>query len=209
MDYGIIINMELSSCLCLQEAETSVEFGEEDYDYVSLMTDRTSKDNSREGTGSQSPDSQITLPSSTSTVSWQLDTKDEQLLEFYSAQISVSAPQLSQAIATFISAIQQNEPPTVFNVHLKYVILLGYKLLFAGDTVHRNIHNTFLRVEVELRANDLHKSILALYESSKVATVEFPKVGPMQTVVDKVWETTQAATQLKKCIVNATFTSSV
>jgi hypothetical protein len=134
----------------------------------------------------------------------QLDSRDQQLLEFYSGQIGVTAPLLSQSISTFISAIHQNEPPEVFNLHIKYVILFAYKMLFAGDTVHRNVNNVQLKMEIESKANDLHKSILALYEASKVATLEFPKISPMQSIVDKVWSTTQAATQLKKIIFNAT-----
>lgn len=188
-----------------------MEDAQEDYDYVSLVPNSTGPESdtgsNSNSTNSQKLSSALSTSSSTSTVSWHLDPSDQQLLEFYSAQISVTAPQLSQSIATFISAIQQNEPPSVFNIHLKYVILLAYKLLFAGDTVHRNIGNQMLKDEVESRSNDLHKSILTLYEASKIATVEFPKIAPMQMIVDRVWGTTQAATQLKKCIFNAVYTS--
>lgn len=185
--------------------ETKVEDTREDYDYVSLMP--TSKAENPKTTSSSSlkqEDKVTSRPLSDSTLV-QLDSKDQQLLEFYSAQIGITAPLLSQSISTFISAIHQNEPPEIFNVHVKYVILFAYKMLFAGDTVHRNIlSNAQLKMEIENKANDLHKSILALYEASKVATVEFPKIAPMQAIVDKVWSTTQAATQLKKVIYNAT-----
>lgn len=168
---------------------------EDDEDYVNLVP-------GTETTSSSLPKSTPEL--SPRPISAQLGSTDEQLLEFYSAQIGLTAPLLSQSISTFISAIHQNEPPESFNVHLKYVILFAYRMLFGGDTVHRNVNNVQLKSEIESRANDLHKSILGLYEASKVATLEFPKIGPMQNIVDKVWSCTNAATQLKRVIFNAT-----
>ena len=132
-----------------------------------------------------------------------IDSRDQHLLEFYSAQIATTAPLLSQSISSFISSVHQNDPPKVFNGHLKYVILLAYKMLFAGDTVHRNIVNPEIKLEVELKSDELHKAVVALHEASKVATRDFPKILPMQNIVDHVWQTTAAATQLKKVIFNA------
>jgi hypothetical protein len=177
------------------QPESKVEDTQDDYDYVSLMPTGTN------AATSTARDRHIVAEVP------QLSSRDQQLLEFYSAQIATSAPVLSQSISTFISAIQQNEPPECFNVHLKYVILMAYKMLFAGDTVHRNLRNVPLKGEIEKKANDLHKSILALYDASKVATTEFPKIGPMQSIVDKIWCTTQAATQLKKVIFSASYSS--
>jgi len=183
-------------CFFVFQAEAKVEDTQEDYDYVSLLPMNGSTLKKRDEVPTPPPHLAQPPPP-------QLTSRDEQLLEFYAAQIASTAPGLSQSISTFISAIQLNEPPESFNVHLKYVILMAYKLLFAGDTVHRNLKYVPLRNEIEKKANDLHKSILALYEASKVATTEFPKIGPMQTIVDKVWCTTQAATQLKRVIFNA------
>jgi len=181
------------------QSKSKVEDTQEDYDYVSLIPTLELEDS----TSSFAPE---VPPHSVQPVQ-ELDSKDQQLLEFYAARIAVAGPLLSESISTFISAIHQNEPPERFNIHLKYVILMAYKMLFAGDTVHRNVGNAQLKEEIESKANTLHKSIMALYEASKVATMEFPKIGPMQSIVDKVWSTTQAATQLKKTIFDATCSS--
>lgn len=133
-----------------------------------------------------------------------LNSTDQQILDFYSAQIASTAPLLSQSISTFISSVHQNEPPKAFNGHLKYVILLAYKMLFAGDTIHRNVSNEEIKANVEEKADDLHKAVVALHEASKLATRDFPKVLPMQNIIEHVWQTTSAAAQLKKIIFNAT-----
>ena len=162
---------------------------EEDYDYVRLVD--CESNGQKEGEGEEESNGIQLLPC------------DQQLLEFYTAQIASIAPLLSQSISTFISSIQQNDPPKTFNGHLKYVILLAYKMLFAGDTIHRNIANPEIREEVEKKANDLHKSVVSLHEASRTAARDFPRIPPMQAIVDRVWETTAAATQLKKAIFHA------
>lgn len=134
----------------------------------------------------------------------QLDSNDSQLLEFYSIQIATTAPLLSQSISSFITSVQQNDPPKVFNGHLKYVILLAYKMLFVGDTVHSNVKNVEVKEQVQTKSDELHKAVVALHEASKIATRDFPRILPMQTIVDHVWQTTAAATQLKNIIFNAT-----
>lgn len=87
-------------------------------EYVSLVPSAESKnDTTPLSTLSWTSSLKADRPNSTPVP---LDARDEQLLEFYSAQIGVTAPLLSQSISTFISAIHQNEPPESFNVHLKY-----------------------------------------------------------------------------------------
>jgi len=189
-----------------QNSATITETGSgeepEDYDYVSLVpvsTEKKAASDEIDG-GGRKPERVAGAPTDGRQV---LDWRDELLLEFYSVQIGGTAPLLSQSISTFISAIHQNEPPKVFNGHLKYVILLAYKMLFAGDTVHRNLSQSHLKEQIENKANELNRSIVGLTEASKVATRDFPKIPPMQVIIDRVWETTAAATQLKKVIFNA------
>lgn len=134
----------------------------------------------------------------------ELNEKDEQLLDFYSTQLEVAAPRLSEAITAFITSIHQNDPPQEFNSHLRYVILLAHKLVFAGDTIHRNIDSLKIKLAVETLSNELNDNIKMLHLSSKVATKEFPQVGPMQRMVDNIWNLTKSATSLKKAICNAT-----
>ncbi|CAG7833422.1 unnamed protein product [Allacma fusca] len=170
----------------------------EDYDYVSLFSADEVDDAGNCEEINNSPSG-----SNSPTLSQQLVPSDQQLLEFYSTQIALICPLLSDSISTFISSVQKNDPPKTFNGHLKYVILLAYKMLFAGDTVHRNISHEGIKEQVEGKANDLHKSIVSLHEASRVAARDFPRIPPMQGIVDRVWETTAAATQLKKVILTA------
>jgi hypothetical protein len=190
-------------CFECEQVSTEVEggIGEgplEDYDYVSLVPmddDGACGHDDRIQDGSLEDVDASPVP--------HLLSSDEQLLEFYSAQIAVTAPLLSQSISIFISSIQQNDPPKTFNGHLKYVILLAYKMLFAGDTVHRNIINPEIKEEVENKANELHKSVVSLHEASRDATRNFPRVPPMQKIINSVWQTTTCATQLKKVMLDA------
>ncbi len=171
-----------------------VEDDQEDYDYVTLAS-------AEEAESRISTIASHNIPHSAPTPN--MESRDQHLLEFYSAQIASTAPLLSGSISSFISSVHQNDPPKVFNGHLKYVILLAYKMLFAGDTVHRNVVNPELKEAVEEKADGLHKAVVALHEASKIATRDFPKILPMQSIVDHVWTTTSAATQLKKVIFNA------
>ncbi|XP_071036531.1 breast cancer anti-estrogen resistance protein 1 isoform X2 [Parasteatoda tepidariorum] len=132
-----------------------------------------------------------------------LDPKDVQLLSFYSVQLETHITHLTKAIDAFLMTIKNNQPPKVFVGHSKFIIIGAHKLVYIGDTVHRNLSNSELKTQVMQNSNSLCDSLKTLVVSTKKAAADFPSVVAVQEMVDSVVDVSHLANNLKLSIVQA------
>ncbi|XP_054722654.1 breast cancer anti-estrogen resistance protein 1-like, partial [Uloborus diversus] len=132
-----------------------------------------------------------------------LDQKDLQLLLFYGSQIETHIMHLTNAIDAFLMTIKNNQPPKVFVGHSKFIVIGAHKLIYIGDTVHRNLNNPELKTQVMHNSNSLCDSLKTLVGNTKKAAAEFPSVVAVQEMVDSVVDVSHLANTLKMCILKA------
>lgn len=139
----------------------------------------------------------------TSEVSAPLNQKDYQLLHFYGAQVNSHINHLTNAIDAFLNTIKHNQPPKVFVGHSKFIVISAHKLVYIGDTVHRNICNVELKNRIMQNSNNLCDTLKTLVANTKKAAAEFPSVAAVQTMVDSVVDVSHLAKDLKLSILQA------
>ncbi|CAL1274297.1 unnamed protein product [Larinioides sclopetarius] len=132
-----------------------------------------------------------------------LDPKDLQILSFYSVQLETHIMHLTNAIDAFLMTIKNNQPPKVFVGHSKFIVIGAHKLVYIGDSVHRNLSNSELKTRVMHNSNSLCDSLKTLVASTKKAATEFPSVVAVQEMVDSVVDVSHLANNLKMSIVPA------
>lgn len=132
-----------------------------------------------------------------------LDPKDLQILLFYGVQIETHIMHLTNAIDAFLMTIKNNQPPKVFVGHSKFIVIGAHKLVYIGDSVHRNLSNSELKTRVMHNSNSLCDSLKTLVGSTKKAATEFPSVAAVQEMVDSVVDVSLLANNLKMSIVQA------
>uniref|UniRef100_T1IHI4 Breast cancer anti-estrogen resistance protein 1 n=1 Tax=Strigamia maritima TaxID=126957 RepID=T1IHI4_STRMM len=137
------------------------------------------------------------------TVIGHLDVNDRQVLKFYASQIETHVIYLTNAIDAFLATIENNQPPKIFIGHSKFVVLSAHKLVYIGDTVHRNIVNIDVRNKVLLCSNALCDALTTTVKSTKMAAQQFPSVIAVQEMVDSVVDISHSANDLKTIIVQA------
>jgi hypothetical protein len=133
-----------------------------------------------------------------------LDANDRQVLKFYASQIDTHLLYLTNAIDAFLLTIQNNQTPKVFVAHSKFVVLSAHKLVYIGDTVHRNVVNADVRNRVLQCANALCDALKHTVQCTKSAALQFPSVIAVQEMVDSVVYISHAASDLKRNIYQAT-----
>lgn len=132
-----------------------------------------------------------------------LDTKDVQMLQFYSAQAESHVLYLTNAIDGFLSAIENNQPPKVFIGHSKFVVISAHKLVYIGDTVQCHVTNQTVKSQVMQCANNLCDSLKTLVANTKKAALQFPSVAAVQEMVDSVVDVSHLANDLRMIILQA------
>ncbi len=132
-----------------------------------------------------------------------LHDNDRQLLAFYAGQVNQQASLLLSAIDSFFQAIENNQPPKVFIANSKFVILAAHKMVYIGDTLHRNILTEDIRVKIMTCANYLCDCLKIAVTSTKNAALQYPSVGAVQEMVDRVVDVSHAANELKLVITQA------
>lgn len=128
---------------------------------------------------------------------------DKQILTFFAAQVVRHLENLTQAIDAFLLTVEHNQPPKVFLAHGKFVVLSAHKLVYIGDTVHRNISRTDLKVQILNCANALSEALATSVNKTKQAALQFPSVTAVQEMVDSVVDISHLARDLKVCLVQA------
>ncbi|XP_071091873.1 enhancer of filamentation 1-like [Haliotis cracherodii] len=133
----------------------------------------------------------------------QLDPNDKQVLVFYSGQMETHSTLLSNALDAFFCCVESNEPPKVFISHSKFVIVSAHKLVYIGDTLHRNIMHTIVKNKIMKCANQLCDCLKQSVSATKLAALQYPSVPAVQEMVDRVVEVSKAAHNLKVVISQA------
>lgn len=131
-----------------------------------------------------------------------LDANDRHVIGFYGGQLDEHSNYLSNAIQVFLMTVENNQPPKVFVDHGKFVILGAHKLVFIGDTIHRNVFQAEVRTRVQRCADDLCETLKTMVQRVKVAAQQFPSVLAVQEMVDSVVDVSHAACELKTVVTN-------
>ena len=135
--------------------------------------------------------------SSTTRVRSMLHDNDKQLLVFYAAQMQQQNSLLVTSADTFFHCIEYSQPPKVFVAHSKFVILGAHKMVYIGDTLHRNILSEDVRSKIMVCANCLCNSLKYTVIATKNAALQYPGVVAMQEMVDRISDVMRAANELK------------
>jgi len=132
-----------------------------------------------------------------------LSPNDKQILGFYSTQVTSLGVTLGDAIETFFQSVDKNDGPKHFIAHSKIVVLSGHKLVYIGDTLHRNIYDAAVKSRIAHCANGLCDALKHVVTSTKRAALQYPAVATLQQMVDTVVQVSHAAHQLKTVIMSA------
>ncbi|XP_046707449.1 embryonal Fyn-associated substrate isoform X2 [Silurus meridionalis] len=135
------------------------------------------------------PDSQV----ETSQVISTNDTRDSELLSFYSSQSLSHLSCLADAIDSLFSSVQGNQPPRIFVSRGKSLIVTAHKLVFIGDTLARLLSSTDLRAKVTTSSGRLCQALKSVVVATKDAAQNYPSVQATQEMVDRVAELSQHA----------------
>ena len=122
---------------------------------------------------------------------------DRQMLGFYAEQVDTHFQLLTNATDTFFSSVEYNQPPKVFIANSKFVVLAAHKLVFIADTLHRNIANEDISLKIMHCANYLCECLKVTVTATKNAALNYPAVGVVQEMVDRVVDVSHAANELK------------
>ncbi|XP_052233885.1 breast cancer anti-estrogen resistance protein 1-like isoform X3 [Dreissena polymorpha] len=126
--------------------------------------------------------------------------EDKQVLAFYSEQLETHTALLTNSIQAFFQCIENNEAPKVFISHSKFVVLSAHKLVYIGDTLHRNVKHDQIRNLIIQRANYLCDCLKQTVNSTKTAALQYPSVPAVQDMVDRVLAVSHAARDLRHLV---------
>lgn len=126
-----------------------------------------------------------------------LSTNDKKIFNFYSHQIVSQSDLLTSHINTFLQIVEENRPPPVFIMKVKYIILIAHQLVVVGDTICRNVQESTVKNHVEQCSKALSAGISTVVQKSKIATQLFPSVTAVQEMVDSVVEISHIVNDLK------------
>ncbi|XP_017780924.1 PREDICTED: breast cancer anti-estrogen resistance protein 1 isoform X2 [Nicrophorus vespilloides] len=132
-----------------------------------------------------------------------LDPDDKHVLTFFAAQAATHHNNLTQAIDAFLQTVEHNQPPKIFLAHGKFVVLSAHKLVYIGDTVHRNVNKMEIKMRALGCANALNEALATSVTKTKQAALQFPSVTAVQEMVDSVVDISHLARDMKLCLVQA------
>ena len=171
----------------------------DEYDYVHMEEKRdglvkraTKKKKKREKAADHPLENTVQLPPA-----------DKHLLVFYSAQVQNQSVMLNDSIDTFLACIEQNQPPKVFVANSKFVVLNAHKMVYIGDTLHRNLLQADVRTNIMHGANNLCEILKRTLLVTKTAALQYPAIVAIQDMVDRVVDVSNTAHQLKMVITTA------
>lgn len=129
-----------------------------------------------------------------------LDPNDKQVLCYYSGQLETHSTLLTNAVDAFFSCIECGQGPKVFISNSKFVVVSAHKLVYIGDTLHRNLINVDVRNKIMHCANHLCDILKLTVSTTKTAALQYPSVPAVQEMVDRVVDVSHAAYELKLVI---------
>ncbi|XP_013780176.1 breast cancer anti-estrogen resistance protein 1-like isoform X2 [Limulus polyphemus] len=133
----------------------------------------------------------------------QLSPNDRQLVHFYSAQVEIHMLHLTNAIDAFLTTVKNNQPPKIFIGHSKFVVIGAHKMIYIGDTLHRNASSSELKTRVMRSSDALCESLKTLVASTKKAALQYPSVVAVQEMIDSVVDVSHVAKALQVTITQA------
>ena len=132
-----------------------------------------------------------------------LDFEDKQVLAFYAEQLDTHSTLLTNSIDAFFACIENNEAPKVFISHSKFVVVSAHKLVYIGDSLHRNMKHDVVRSKIIQCANILCDNLKSTVTATKTAALQYPSVPAVQEMVDKVVDVSHSARNLKMLVAQA------
>lgn len=132
-----------------------------------------------------------------------LDSEDKQVLAFYAEQLDTHSTLLTNSIDAFFSCIENNEAPKVFISHSKFVVVSAHKLVYIGDSLHRNLKHELVRNKIIQCANILCDNLKLTVTATKTAALQYPSVPAVQEMVDRVVDVSHSARNLKMLVAQA------
>lgn len=129
---------------------------------------------------------------------------DKQLILYYAKQTMTYFEYLTTAIDAFLQSVERNQPPAAFLAHGKFVVLHAHRLVYIGDTVHKNIENTEFKSKVLACSDGLSNGLAMTVSKAKNAALNFPSVSAVQEMVDSVVDVCNSARDLRNCMIQAT-----
>lgn len=104
---------------------------------------------------------------------------------------------LTGHIKKFLRIVEENGPPPVFIMKLKYIILIAHQLVVVGDTICNNVQESTVKNHVEQCSKALSVGISMVVDKSKRAAQFFPSVNAVQEMVDSVIEISHIVNDFK------------
>ncbi|XP_060076991.1 breast cancer anti-estrogen resistance protein 1-like isoform X2 [Ylistrum balloti] len=132
-----------------------------------------------------------------------LDPNDKQVLFFYSGQLETHSTLLMNAVDAFFACIEKCQGPKVFISHSKFVVVSAHKLVYIGDSLHKNLMNNEIKNKIMHCANHLCNCLKAAVTTTKTAALQYPSVPAVQDMVDRVTDVSHAVYELKHVISQA------
>ncbi|XP_022092181.1 breast cancer anti-estrogen resistance protein 1-like isoform X2 [Acanthaster planci] len=129
-----------------------------------------------------------------------LQPNDKQILAFYVNDVESLVNTMTSAIDLFFTCIEANQPPKVFVAHSKHIILIGHKLVFIGDTLHHNLQHPEVRTRIIRCSDALCECLNSAVNTTKTAALQYPAVGPLQEMVDRITDAANSTQDLKAAI---------
>uniref|UniRef100_A0A0N4ZH31 CAS_C domain-containing protein n=1 Tax=Parastrongyloides trichosuri TaxID=131310 RepID=A0A0N4ZH31_PARTI len=97
---------------------------------------------------------------------------DKQTILMYAPQFDIHSKQLSSAIETFLTVIENNLPPMEFVQQGKIIILEAHKLVYIGDSISKNLIDIVLKDEMRNMADKLCEVLKICVQNMKIAADE-------------------------------------
>jgi hypothetical protein len=132
-----------------------------------------------------------------------LEFEDKQVLAFYAEQLETHSTLLTNSIDAFFSCIESNQAPKVFISNSKFVVVSAHKLVYIGDSIHRNLKHEIVRSKIIQCANYLCDCLKLTVTATKTAALQYPSVPAVQEMVDQVVKVSHAAHNLKVLVSQA------
>lgn len=122
---------------------------------------------------------------------------DKQFLQEYGPQFDVHVKQLSSAIETFLTVIENNLPPMEFVQQGKIIILEAHKLVYIGDSVAKNLTDVVLKNTLQKMADKLCDNLKVCVQCMKIAADEYPSLQPISDMVNQVVAVSNSSCDMK------------
>lgn len=125
---------------------------------------------------------------------------DRKLLLFYSDEMFNHWKVLDNAASAFFHCIENSQPPKVFVMHSRFVIVAGHKMTYIGDVLARNLEDSDARNRLLDCCNYLCDRLKNGVRKTKEAALGYPAVVSLQLMVDAIKDTTDAAFELRELL---------